>query len=67
MFHLVEVTADLFFQPLQWNYVLSYLSAYKLVGCNYVGLWGLLFDDQGLLWERCLGTGLVGAKATYLE
>ena len=67
MFHLVEVTSDLFFQPLQWNMWLSYLSGVKLLGCNMYGLWGLLFGDEGLLWESYLGTWLIGAKATYLE
>ncbi len=38
----------------------------KLVGCAYVGAWGLwLFDDNGAMQEKCMVTGPVGAKATY--
>ena len=67
MFNFVQVTADLFLQPLMWNVVLSEMSAFKIMFCNNLGFWGLLFDDQGLLMERCFATGLIGAQATYLE
>jgi hypothetical protein len=67
MFNFVEVTSDLFLQPMFWNMVLTNMSSFKLYFCNHFGFWGLLFDDQGLLMERCFQTGLVGAQATYLE
>ena len=44
------------------------MSAMKLVGCNSVGMWGLFwFDDDGVMMEKCLNTGAVGAKAEFYE
>ena len=68
MFPLVEETYEGFFQPLIWNLILSQISLGKLIQCNAVGMWGLFwFDDAGEMTEKCLKTGLVGAKANYYE
>ena len=66
MFELmVQQTSPGLFSDRIWNLVLAIISINKLLRCNFVGLFGLFFDDQGLIWERCLNTGIVGAKAIY--
>ena len=68
MYDLVAATYEGFFQPLVWNFILSQMSLGKLVSCNGIGMWGLLFfDDDGAMMEKCLKTGLVGAKAVYYD
>ena len=68
MMELVQATYEGFLQPLVWNLILSQLSLGKLASCNSVGFWGLLFlDDDGEMMEKCLKTGLVGAKAVYYD
>ena len=68
MFALVEETYAGFLQPLIWNIILSNLSLGKLISCNGIGIWGLFwFDDDGEMMEKCLKTGLIGAKANYYE
>ena len=68
MFALVEETYAGFLQPLIWNIILSNLSLGKLISCNQIGIWGLFwFDDDGEMMEKCLKTGLIGAKANYYE
>ena len=65
---LVQATYEGFLQPLVWNYFLSLVSLMKIIGCNDIGMWGLFFfDDNGAMMEKCLGTGLVGAKAVFYE
>ena len=57
-----------FLQPLVWNYILSQMSFGKLMACNNVGAWGLFFqDDDGVMMEKCLNTGYVGAAAEFYE
>ena len=68
MLELVQATYEGFLQPLVWNYLLSSISLGKLMACNGVGLWGLFFfDDEGEMMEKCLKTGIVGAKAVYYD
>ena len=68
MYDLVAATYEGFLQPLVWNFILSQMSLGKLVGCNGIGMWGLLFfDDDGAMMEKCLKTGIVGAKAVYYD
>ena len=65
---IVDATYVGFLQPLIWNIILSNMSLAKIVQCNGVGIWGLVwFDDDGEMMEKCLKTGLVGAKAEYYE
>jgi|TARA_B110001450_G_scaffold200253_1_gene189173 hypothetical protein len=65
---IVDATYVGFLQPLIWNIILSNMSLAKIVQCNGVGIWGLFwFDDDGEMMEKCLKTGLVGAKAEYYE
>ena len=55
-------------QPLQWNLVLYFLSAFKLLSCIAVGNWGLFwYNDGGEMEEKCFNTGIVGAKATFYK
>ena len=51
-----------------WNWLLWSLSAGKILGCESLGFWGLLFfDDEGLLARKCLETGPIGATAEFFE
>ena len=66
MIELVSATIEGFLQPFVWNVILAYFSFFKLYGCNVVGAWGLFWqDDDGVMMEKCLNTGFVGAKAEY--
>ena len=66
--NLVEATIEGFLQPFVWNYILSSFSFGKIFGCNAVGMWGLFWqDDDGVMFEKCLNTGFVGAKAEYYD
>ena len=68
MIELVQATIEGFLQPLIWNFILSQFSLGKLIGCTAVGSWGLFwFDDDGVMIEKCLNTGAVGAKAEFYE
>ena len=68
MLPLVEATYEGALQPLIINLILYSLSIGKLIGCAGISMWGILFfDDQGAMGEKCLNTGLVGAKAVYYE
>ena len=68
MFELVSATIEGFLQPFIWNLILSQLSLGKLLSCTAVGAWGLFwFDDDGVMTEKCLNTGSVGAKAEFYE
>lgn len=50
-----------------FNWLLWMLSAGKIIGCNAIAFWGLAFlNDDGALFHKCLTTGVVGAKATYI-
>merc|ERR1712046_556241 len=50
-----------------FNWLLWMLSAGKIIGCNTMAFWGLAFlNDDGALFHKCLTTGVVGAKATYI-
>ena len=50
-----------------FNWLLWMVSLGKFVGCNQMALWGLLIlNDDGLLFQKCLMTGAVGAKAQFL-
>ena len=68
MIELVQATIEGFLQPLVWNFFLSQMSLGKLMTCNSIGMWGLFFqNDDGVMFEKCLNTGLIGAKAEYYE
>ena len=55
-----------FLQPFIINFYLWYASIGKQGNCVMFGLWGLFFgNDDGVLINQCMNTGLVGAKATY--
>ena len=50
-----------------WNFLVFFMQAGKLMGCSYIGVWGLFwYDDNGLMMENCLLTAPVGAKANYI-
>ena len=62
---LVQATTG-FLQPLQWNFVLYFLSMFKYLGCMGIGNWGLFwYNDGGEMAEACLTSGYVGATAEY--
>ena len=64
---LVQAESTGFLQPLIFNLVLFSLSVMKLAGCNYVGMWGLVwYNDNGEMMEACLRTGIVGSRAEYI-
>ena len=64
---LGDALSDGFLEPLVWNYLVFYVQVQKLLGCNYLGFWGLFwYNDNGEMMERCLKTGIVGAKAQYV-
>ena len=49
-----------------WNWVLWYTSAFKMISCNYIGLWGILrFNDNGIMAEKCFSFGLKGGRAAF--
>jgi 1,4-dihydroxy-2-naphthoate octaprenyltransferase len=52
---LGDLSKNVFFGPLIWNFLIWYLSTGKLFGCFALGGWGLFFyNDNGLLNEQCL-------------
>ena len=49
-----------------WNWVLWIASSQKMINCNAIGLWGLLFfNDNGLMAEKCYKFGVKGARASF--
>ena len=49
-----------------WNWVLWYASAFKMISCNYIGLWGILrYNDNGIMAEKCFAYGLRGGRAAF--
>jgi hypothetical protein len=50
-----------------FNWLLWFMSVGKIIGCNSIAFLGLAFlNDDGALFNKCLTTGIVGAKATYI-
>ena len=61
-------TYEGFLQPFIINWMLWYMGYGHLVSCMYFGWWGLFIgNDDGVLAEQCLNTGLVGVRPTYFE
>ena len=49
-----------------WNFFIYFIQVGKLMGCNYIGLWGLFwYNDNGLMMNNCYITGPVGAQAEF--
>ena len=49
-----------------WNWVLWYSSAFKMISCNYIGIWGILrYNDNGIMAEKCFAYGLRGGRAAF--
>ena len=54
--------------PWWWNYILGLFSSFKYNYCTYIGLWGILFyNDGGEMMDACFNIGLKGAAATYVK
>ena len=50
-----------------YNYALFQVASWKVIGCVSYGFWGLLiWNDNGLMMERCLKTGGVGGRASFI-
>ena len=57
-----EIVNDTFFDW-AFNMVLWYHAAGKLIFCNYVSLFGMLFwNDNGIMGARCLKTSVKGGR-----
>ena len=62
-----EAVQEEFLMNIFWNFLIFFMQAGKLLGCSYIGVWGLFwYDDNGLMMENCLQTAPVGAAANYI-
>ena len=62
-----EAVQDIFLMNFLWNFFIYYLQVGKMMGCNYVGVWGLFwYNDNGTMMNACLETGPVGGQAMYI-
>ena len=62
-----EAVQDIFLMNIFWNFFVYYIQVGKLMGCNYIGLWGLFwFNDNGEMMNECMQTGPVGAQAEFI-
>ena len=62
-----DAVQEIFLVNLFWNFQVFYIQVYKLLGCNYIGLWGLFwFNDNGEMTNNCLKTGIQGAMAEFI-
>ncbi len=65
MIPLVNASYEGFLQPFIINLILWAAGIGKITGCMGLGFWGLIFNDDGLLAEQCLNTGLVGGRPNF--
>ena len=57
-----------FLQPYAWNVFLSILGMTKMMSCNFIGMWGLFwYNDGGEMTEACLTMGIVGSQPKFEE
>ena len=49
-----------------WNWCLWIISTDKLLTCNFIGIFGLIFfNDNGAMAENCFRTDIQGGRASF--